>query len=426
MKSGLQMLDNLRKVAQRERYSAEKLQAWQSSFLPKLVLDAYDKVPFYREFYKDFTRTELAEIRTPQDLKRLPSIDRAFYRSYPVAGRLANGFDETNTLRTMTSGSSGIVLESFNSRSDLLYLRMIYLNDLLQAGLRPWDRTAFFRLRPFMQHPFERFGLLQFHHIQTDWTLEKQVELVLRAQPTFLTGFPSMIYALMTEMKRRGIVYKKVRNILFGGEKISPAARQELAEYFGAKVSEVYGAVETFTMGRECSQGNMHVHSGDVIVEVEDAQGNSSLTEGEGQAVITRLVAEAMPLIRYKIGDWIELKPNDCSCGVYHSPIIKKIYGRSDDMLRTPDGRLLNGIFLTKHIDSFRSVKQFQITQTDLENIKIKLVIKEADSNLLNEIGTRLKDVHPDFSYQLELTDNIPCDSNGKIKVINSEVGVRI
>jgi len=52
----------------------------------------------------------------------------------------------------------------------------------------------------------------------------------------------------------------------------------------------------------------------------------------EGELVMTILKKEAMPMIRYRIKDLTTMMDDECACG-RTSPRIKRITGRTDDML---------------------------------------------------------------------------------------------
>ena len=63
------------------------------------------------------------------------------------------------------------------------------------------------------------------------------------------------------------------------------------------------------------------------------AETGENLGDGErGELVVTTLAKEALPLIRYRIGDLTIQKSETCECGRSH-PRIMRIQGRVDDML---------------------------------------------------------------------------------------------
>ena len=90
----------------------------------------------------------------------------------------------------------------------------------------------------------------------------------------------------------------------------------ELEKTLGSKLYPHYGS-------RECGLGGavtcpafegMHLRENHIIPEIIDEKGNV-LPDGEyGELVITTIGADAMPLVRYRTGDFTRVLP-PCSCG---------------------------------------------------------------------------------------------------------------
>lgn len=91
---------------------------------------------------------------------------------------------------------------------------------------------------------------------------------------------------------------------------------QALEKALGSRLYPHYGS-------RECGLGGavtcpafdgMHLRENHIIPEIIDGKGNV-LPEGEfGELVITTIGLEAMPLIRYRTGDYTRIMPA-CPCG---------------------------------------------------------------------------------------------------------------
>jgi len=54
--------------------------------------------------------------------------------------------------------------------------------------------------------------------------------------------------------------------------------------------------------------------------------------------VFTGIANLAMPFIRYDIGDYALTSEEECDCG-RKSVIVRSIEGRTEDCIKTPDGR---------------------------------------------------------------------------------------
>jgi phenylacetate-CoA ligase len=417
---------NLLLARRRERRPAAALRELQSRQLRALVRHAYEHVPYYRRV---LTGAGVAAVRTAADLAELPVLDRRLVHELPEAELLAAGFTAENTRAARTSGSSGIPVTFRNSERDLGYLRATYLQDMLASGLRLNDRIGYFRTAAFLRHPLERFGVVRNLHINTAKGLDEQIETFLAARPTFLFGFPNVIATLVEELQRRGIDYPHAHTVVFGGERLTPAARANVLGYLGARGHEVYASVEMFTAARTCPLGALHLRTGNVVLEVEHDDGTVSVEDGEGEVLVTRLRSEAMPLIRYRIGDRVTIRPNDCPCGVAHTPIVTAIQGRSEDRLVAADGRSLHADYLTKVVERFPAVHRMQLLQRLPGTLEVRVLLTggadgvpgpaEPDAaDLVTRIRAAVVDALPSFEVEVRPVDRIVPEANGKIKLV--------
>ncbi len=126
--------------------------------------------------------------------------------------------------------------------------------------------------------------------------------------------------------------FPALRAFLVAGEALSHAKRRRIEETWGgARVIEDYGSTETSTIAGECPEGNLHIWADRVIAEVCDPQTGESAQEGVGRLVITPLHREAMPLVRYDLGDLVRVSSSPCACG-WNLPTIR-VLGRAAEQL---------------------------------------------------------------------------------------------
>ncbi|MEU9846621.1 phenylacetate--CoA ligase family protein [Streptomyces sp. NPDC047985] len=418
------VLRNLVRTVRLDRAGPKRLAEEQRRLLVGLVRHAQARVPRYRELIDPATA---AAFRGPQDLASLPVLDRTDLHHSPAEELLAAGFTTASTKPGTTSGSSGIPITIRNSERDLGYLRASYLYDMLASGLRPWDRMAYFRVNPFLRHPLERFGVLRTFHIDTSATLDEQVEAFLAARPTFLVGFPHVIASIVDELERRGVRYTGARRVLFGGERLTPTARARVLGHLGARCDEVYASVEVFTVARTCRRGALHLRSADVVVEVERDDGSTVLADGsqvvEGEILVTRLHSEAMPLIRYRLGDRVTVGPADCGCG-RATPVVLRVQGRSEDRFRGADGREFYADFLTYQVQGFPEVARMQLVQRRPAQVTVSVVLSPgADEAVTDRIEASVRQAVPEFDVTVERVPFIAPERNGKIKLVKVERG---
>jgi phenylacetate-CoA ligase len=111
--------------------------------------------------------------------------------------------------------------------------------------------------------------------------------------------------------------------------------RHTLEKRLGVTAYDSYGLSELFGPGVafECPERDgLHIWHDSYLVEIINPKTGERLSDGErGELVVTPLVKEAMPLIRYRTGDITMLMEEGCLCG--RGKKITRLSGRSDDML---------------------------------------------------------------------------------------------
>jgi phenylacetate-CoA ligase len=126
----------------------------------------------------------------------------------------------------------------------------------------------------------------------------------------------------------------RLRAGILGAEPWSLESRTRIEQNLGIKAYDIYGTSEmSGPLFTECSaQNGIHAWADHFLIEIVDDYGGP-VEEGEkGELVVTTLSKEALPLIRYKMGDITSLVWEECECGRTH-PRIMRIQGRVDDMI---------------------------------------------------------------------------------------------
>lgn len=121
--------------------------------------------------------------------------------------------------------------------------------------------------------------------------------------------------------------FPSLRALFVGGEPLSEARRRRISEIWKVPVVEEYGSTETGSLAGECPAGRLHLWADRAVFEVRDPATGQVNREGSGQMIVTPLYRTAMPLLRYNLGDDVEISYADCGCG-WHLPTVR-VLGRS-------------------------------------------------------------------------------------------------
>ncbi len=168
---------------------------------------------------------------------------------------------------------------------------------------------------------------------------EKQLQFMIDMESTVLTATASYALLLAEEIERRGIKDQiKLRKLITGSERSGEKIRKRICDALDVEFYDIYGLTEVYGpgIGINCAHGHgMHVWSDYVYLEIIDPKTGEVLPDGEwGEIVLTTLVKEGAPLIRFRTHDLSRIIPGSCECGHDEHPRIDTITGRSDDMMK--------------------------------------------------------------------------------------------
>jgi phenylacetate-CoA ligase len=114
--------------------------------------------------------------------------------------------------------------------------------------------------------------------------------------------------------------------------------REYIAGVFKCPVYDEYSTEETWGIAAQCRRHNYHIFTDSVWLEFLDNNGKDAAPGEVGEIAITTTRNQAMPFIRYLVGDRGRPSNRTCGCG-YRLPLMESIEGRSSDWLILPSGR---------------------------------------------------------------------------------------
>lgn len=180
-------------------------------------------------------------------------------------------------------------------------------------------------------------------------------------RPDVLTGSPRNLMDFMGLLGQHGGRLPSVRSVVSCGELLVPAAREALADFFGLTVTDMYAMKEVGTIAVQCALGSYHIESERLWLEVVDDDGVPVPEGSVGEVVITDLTNLAMPLIRYRTGDFGSLAGAPCACGLPHK-VMDLVEGRNPGELRRPDGTAVPVLWAVRAVRR-HPVRRYQVVQ---------------------------------------------------------------
>lgn len=251
-----------------------------------------------------------------------------------------------------------------------------------------------------------------------DEPLDAQLDWLVGQHAAYLITHPSNLAGLLALAARRGVAPTGLREVLSFGEVLAPDLREHCLKQWGAPLTDRYTCEEAGYLALECPDvpGVYHVQAEHVRVEVLDACGNVCPHGVPGQVTITTLNNYAMPLVRYRIGDFASTGP-PCACG-RGLPVLTRIQGRARNLVRLPDGTHHWPSFPAEDWLAIAPVRAFQLRQRAPDLIVARVVVDPPLTTaqraaLTDMLRARLR--HP-FRVEFEPVDAIGRQPGGKFE----------
>ena len=240
---------------------------------------------------------------------------------------------------------------------------------------------------------------------------DKQLQMMIDLESTVLTATSSYALLLAEEIDKRGLKDKiHLKKGVFGSERWSEKKRKYIKEKLGIELYDIYGLTEIYGpgIGISCdAQNGMHYWDDYVYIEIIDPKTGKTLPEGEeGEIVITTLVKEGAPLIRFRTHDISRIIPGECPCGRKH-PRLDIIKGRSDDMFKVHGVNMFPSQVeeLLALVDGVPSEYTINIAHDEPANKDIMLVTVEAEGRVdFEQTGRQIRDL---FKSRIGVTPKI-------------------
>ena len=137
-------------------------------------------------------------------------------------------------------------------------------------------------------------------------------QIMEQENPDSFVGMPVQLLSMLRVCGK-----KNLKHALVSGDACPQAVIRGCEKILGTRLFPHYGSREMALGGAICCQAHegMHLRENHVIAEIVDETGKR-LSPGEtGELVITTIGMEAMPLIRYRTGDYTKILPTPCPCG---------------------------------------------------------------------------------------------------------------
>lgn len=426
---GHQISKQLGFLQESQWWSKEQLIEYQSEKLRNLIIHVYRNVPYYREVM-DERCLKPNDIQTVEDLKKLPVLTKeTFKANYPEKLRAKN-LNEYNVLNHSSSGSTGTPIQYLVTREGNGFNKACNLRGWYWMGFRLGDKLIKVSqnerktLEKRIQDKLDNTLLFSAEYSRK--RLDAFIDTFNSFKPKYLRSYPDPLQFIAMILREKGVKLHGLTAINTTGNILFPEVRELVEDRFGAKIFDSYsceGGPNYFECHtHECYHASMEYGISEILneelIEVKDGE--------LGRLYTTDLWNYAAPFIRYDSADIVKKSEKSCSCG-RNLQGISQVIGRDNDVIISPNGKLLIAQTFTTYFKYIPEVLQFQIYQKSEKEIEIRLkTVNELLSTELKERILKYWQEYLSFTMEIEikLMDFIPLSPSGKRRFLIREQSI--
>lgn len=330
------------------------------STIKKLLLDylefAINKVPFYAKFenkIKDISYKNFFEFPICYDYDLISDPPSFVPKNSRIVQLASSG------------GTYGKRKLIFRTNNDIEKSVKTAISMFLCGEINSKDRIAI--LQPFDMWNIGHIALLVFRKIGAlsipiGLSLDNDaiLNILTMTRCNIIYGTPSKV-ATLAELSKKTSVTLKISKVFCAGEPILQIHRDKIKEIWNAEIYGIYGSEETDGIGAECKyHDGYHLFDENLILEILNSETLLPAEENKGVLVITKLNYTGTVLIRYLLGDLVEIIKEPCKCGGKEPRILPR--GRVKEVIWLYDGRKISLQSIENSLNLiFREVPQYQI-----------------------------------------------------------------
>ena len=343
-------------------------------------------------FYgKKLEEAGITGVSSVEDFENLPFSEKADLRdAYPLG--LMTAPEEEIVRIHSSSGTTGLPVIIPYTRKDVDDWATMFARCYEMAGITNKDRIhitpgyGLWTAGIGFQAGAEKLGAMCIP--MGPGNTDKQLQMMVDMKSTVLCATSSYALLLAEEIEKRGIKDKiKLKKGVIGSERWSQKMRDRIANELGIELYDIYGLTEIYGpgIGISCQyDSGMHYWDDFLYIEIIDPVTLKPVPDGEpGEIVITTLVKEGAPLIRYRTHDLSRIIPGECPCGCKH-PRLDIIKGRTDDMVKIKGVNVFPAQIEECIADTEGASSEYQIRISHLDGRDTMRIYVEATSGMVD------------------------------------------
>ena len=400
-------------------WSESDLHEYQLRELRRTLVNAGSYCPFYsRSFAKAGFRPDT--MMSLDDLADCPSLTKQDIQQH-FDDLTSAEIADAKKLYMTTGGSTGVPVGFHLQKGVSRPKEQAFLEaNWRRAGYFDKARVALIRGHVtdsrsrgnIITHDATRNWLMLSSYHLTDERIPEYLVMLENFQPDFLNIYPSAALQLADYLQRHNQRWRTpLQGVLCGSEQLTLSQKRLLNSVFKCRVLRWYGHAERVVLAAEGTDSDLFYfwpHYGFVEFGKPDENGLQ-------EVIGTTFHNMAMPLVRYRTGDFVRLA-NPEARREYAWPAVEEIAGRRQEFLVTGSGRRISLTAFNMHDAIFDGLYAVQFFQSEQGVAEFRYIPSpEFHSSRLPQIedGIRRK-LGDDFRLVLRKVGEVEKTSRGK------------
>lgn len=419
----LSLFHELWRLNRQQWASSDEIEALQLARLREQLWRAWKHTRFYQDRF-DSIGFHPNDLKSIEDLRKLPVTTKPELIAAEKAA-MSDDLSPSDCVSMKTSGSTGSPMSISFTRHDKAHRVIKELRALFANGYKFSDRM-FILVEPAdivqKKAMVQRIGLLRRYYMSIFADESEQLARIRALRPDVIYSYASSLRILAEKILTGREAVPTPKILLSAAEVMNPATRRLLASAFGVDPIDFYGSMEFGWIAWQCPERNGHHINSDCLIVECLHDGHPATPGGEGELVITNLHSDAVPLIRYSIGDAGVLSGRKCACG-RTLPLLERVSGRTADCICLTGNRKLTPYSLTCAVQDVPGVRRFQIIQEAEDSILVRVISSARHNGQADSIRAAVQEALGEpVKVAVEYADRLPLEPSGKFKVVKSMV----
>ena len=342
-------------------------------------------------FGKLYKEAGITGVNSQEDFEKIPFVDKAELRNAYPLGIQAVPEEEVVRIHS-SSGTTGKPVIIPYTKKDVDDWAIMFARCYEMAGVNNKDRIqitpgyGLWTAGIGFQAGAERLGAMAVP--MGPGNTDKQLQMMQDLKSTVICATSSYALLLAEEINKRGLKDNIcLKKGIIGSERWSEKKREYISRELGIELYDIYGLTEVYGpgIGINCKgETGMHYWDDYIYIEIIDPVTGKPVEDGvEGEIVITTLVKEGAPLVRFRTHDISRIIPGECKCGSKF-PRLDIIQGRSDDMFKVHGVNMFPSQIeeILGTVDGVSSEYKIDLAHDDEQNKDLIMITVEAEGRV--------------------------------------------